>query len=147
MCTIEALKRMSEINGNIIRLHVECLLAAGENDASQLRAMPINDSTTKFDAESKQPTSQTIPYSTRQRLYDTFQSILFLLQTNAPNVLTAGKNFLDSLKDIVVCFPFYSKGHMSKEMCEIYERTKHKLENEDVVISSLLSCKDAIFED
>lgn len=104
MCTIEALKRMSEQNGNIIRLHVECLLAAGENDASQLRAMPINDSTTKFDAESKQPTSQTIPDSTRQRLYDTFQSILFLLQTNAPNVLTAGKNFLDSLR---YCFKQY----------------------------------------
>ncbi len=145
MCTVDTLQQMSDINSNIIRLYSDRLNAIGRNDVLQLRILPIVDK----ESNSKRPVQQAIPESTQNKLNDTFRMVLLLLQTNDANVFSVGKEFLDSLKEIMIGFPSYSKIRMGEDTRELYEKSKSVLKEKasSDLINSLISCKEAIFKD
>lgn len=146
MCTVDTLQKMSEINANIIHLNVDRLKRIGQEDVHQLRALPVIDELQKNPIQSMQ---LVVSEPIRQRINDTFRMILALFQTNDPNDFSVGKNFLDSLKEIVVGFPSYTKEQMGEDTRKLYEQTKSVLSQnaQGLFIESLISCREALFKD
>lgn len=151
MCTADILQKMSEINGNMIRLNVDRLKTIGEKDVDQLRILQTgsNQQTETNEISSKQPIQPNISDSIRIRLKDTFRMILTLLLTEESNAYVAGKTFLDSLKDTIIGFPAYQKEAMGEETRTLYEQTRKTLEDNKLgdLVNLLISCKEAIFKD
>ena len=138
---------MSDINANLIRLYIDRLHAIGEKDVRQLRTLPMADGETT-EVASKQPVAPSISESTRQRLNDTFRQILSLLQSNDSHAYSAGEKFLDTLKEITIGYPAYSKEQMGTDTFELYKKTRDAIEAQHAkpsLIGSLVSCKESLF--
>lgn len=142
MCTLEILQRMSDINDDIVRLGIDRLLIIGQEDANQLRTLPNEE-------QQEGTMLPVVPQNIIQRMTDAFRKILSLFQIAGFNAYETGKDFIDSLKEIITGFPQFGRTRMGEDTRKLYERTKDELEKESqsAVVTSLISCKEILFED